>query len=146
MLYHNPLAVVQVNGKCSESFAIKQSARQGCPLSSVPVLALELLLHRFWDEEANPALRGVPFVGCHRTMVSAYADDITVFVSRLPDIEAVNKVIVMHGQIAGVKIKFVKNKGLQLGSSHLPRSFSWSDGPICILEVWFGPDLQLERN
>ena len=30
--------------------------------------------------------------------------------------------------------------------SVLPGPFRWSDGPVCILEVWFGPDLQLERN
>ena len=25
-------------------------------------------------------------------------------------------------------------------------SFRWSDGPVCILGVWFGPDLKLKRN
>ena len=33
MLYHNPQAVVQVNGRCSRAFAIERSDRQGCPLS-----------------------------------------------------------------------------------------------------------------
>ena len=32
------------------------------------------------------------------------------------------------------------------GSNTLPGPFCWSDGPIRLLEVWFGPDLQLERN
>ena len=39
-------------------------------------------------------------------------------------------------------------KGLRLsawrGSNTLPGPFRWSDGPIRIL--WFGPNLQLERN
>ena len=32
------------------------------------------------------------------------------------------------------------------GSNTLPGTFRWSDGPVRILGVWFGPDLQLERN
>ena len=31
MMYHNPQAVVQVNGRRSRAFAIKRSVRQGCP-------------------------------------------------------------------------------------------------------------------
>ena len=48
------------------------------------------------------------------------------------------------------KVNFDKSEGLRLGawkgSNTLPGPFRWSDGPICILGVWFGPDLQLERN
>ena len=36
--------------------------------------------------------------------------------------------------------------GAWTGSNTLPGPFRWSDGPIRILGVWFGPDLQLERN
>ena len=32
------------------------------------------------------------------------------------------------------------------GGIPLPGPFRWSDGPICILGVWFGLGLQLERN
>ena len=36
--------------------------------------------------------------------------------------------------------------GAWRGSNTLPGPFRWSGGPIRILGVWFGPDLQLERN
>ena len=50
ILYHNPQAVVQVNGKCSKAFVIERSVRQGCPLSPLLyVLALEPLLRRLRD-------------------------------------------------------------------------------------------------
>ena len=56
ILYHNPQAVVQVNGKCS--------FRQGCPLSPLLyILALEPLLRRLSDEGGRPALRGIPLTG-----------------------------------------------------------------------------------
>ena len=57
---------------------------------------------------------------------------------------------VWYEQIAGAKINFNKSEGLQLGDwkggISLPEPFRWSDGPIHILRVGFGPGLQLERN
>ena len=151
MMYHNPQAVVQVNGRRSGVIAIERSVRQGCPLSPLLyVLALEPLLRRLRDEGTSPALRGIPFVGRLAARVSAFADDVTVFVSRRQDIEAVKEAVVEYERIAGAKVNFDKSEGLRLGawrgSNTLPGPFRWSDGPICILGVWFGPDLQLERN
>ena len=114
------------------------------------VLALESLLHRLRDRTTTPALRGVPFVGPLSARVSAFADDITVFVSCRLDIKAVKKAVSEYERIAGAKVNFDKSEGLRLGawrgSDTLPGPFRWSDGPVRILGVWFGPDLQLERN
>ena len=52
------------------------------PSSLHYILALEPLLRRLRDEKANPVLIGVPRV---RARVSAFTDDITVFVSRCSD-------------------------------------------------------------
>ena len=68
------------------------------------------------NEGANPALRGVPFAGSLAARVSAFADDITVFVSRRQDIEAVNKTVGEYKRIAGAKVNFDKGEGLQLGA------------------------------
>ena len=150
-MYHNPQAVVQVNGRRSRVFAIERSVRQGCPLSPLLyVLALELLLRRRRDEKTNPALRGVPFADPITARVSAFADDITVFVSRRLDIKSVKKAVGEYERIAGAKVNFDKSEGLWLGawrgSNTLPGPFRWSDGSVRILGVWFGPDLQPERN
>ena len=151
MMYHNPQAVVQVNGRCSGVIAIERSIWQGCPLSPLLyVLAMEPLLRRLRDEGTSPALRGIPFVGRLAARVSAFVDNVTVFVSRRQDIEAVKEAVVEYERIAGAKVNFDKSEGLRLGawrgSNTLPGPFRWSDGPIRILGVWFGPDLQLERN
>ena len=151
MMYHNPQAVVQVNGRRSGMIAIERSVRQGCPLSPLLyVLALEPFLRRLRDEGTSPALRGIPFVGHLAARVSAFADDVTVFVSRRQDIEAVKEAVVEYERIAGAKVNFDKSQDFWLGawkgSNTLPGPFRWSDGPIRILGVWFGPDLQLERN
>ena len=151
MMYHNPQAVVQMNGRRSGAFAIERSVRQACPVSPLLyVLALEPLLRRLRDEGTSPALRGVPFAGRLTARVSAFADDITVFVTHRLDREAVKEAVVEYERIAGAKVNFDKSEGLRLGawtgSNTLPGPFRWGDGPVRILGVWFGPDLQLERN
>ena len=49
---------------------------------------------------------------------------------------------------AGAKINFDKSEGLRLGAWRgcvpLPGPFHWSDGPVHILGIWFGPGLPLE--
>ena len=142
---------MQVNGRRSRAFKTERSVGQGCPLSPLLyVFALELLLHRLRDEAANPALPGAPFAGPLTARVSAFTNDITVFVSRHLDLEAVKKAVGEYERIAGVKVNFDKSGGLRLsacrGSNTLPGLFRWNDGPICILRVWLGSDLQLERN
>ena len=121
----------------------------GCPLSPLLYeLALEPQLRRLRDEKASPALRGIPLAGPLSAKVSAYTDDITVLVFRLLDIKAVKKAVARYEQIAGAKIN--KSEGLRLGAwmggVPLPGLFCWSDGPIRILGLWFGPGFQLERN
>ena len=55
MMYHNPQAVVQVNGRRSRAFAIKRSVRQGCLLSPLLyVLALEPQLRRLRIDKFGP--------------------------------------------------------------------------------------------
>ena len=151
MMYHNPQAEVQVNGRRSGVIAIERSVRQGCPLSPLLyIFALEPLLRRLMNEGTSPALRDIPFVGRLAARVSTFADDVTVFVFRRLDIEVVKEAVVEYERIAGAKVNFDKSEGLRLGawrgSNTLPVPFRWSYGPIRILGVWFGPDLQLERN
>ena len=102
------------------------------------------------DERTSPSLRGIPFVSSLAARVSAFADGISVFVSRRLDLKAVKEPVVEYERITGAKVNFDKSEGLRFGawrgSNTLPGPFRWSDGPVRILGVWFGPDLQLERN
>ena len=70
-----------MNGDRLEALAIGQSVRQDCPMPSfLYVLALKPPLRKLRDEKTSLALRGIPFAGPLSAKVSAYADDITVFV------------------------------------------------------------------
>ena len=113
------------------------------------VLALEPLLRRLRDKRANPALRGVPFASPLTARVFAFADDISVFLFRRLIINSVKKVVAEYERIAGAKVNFDKSEGLWLGtwsSDALPGPFRWSDGLVRIFGMWFGSDLQMERN
>ena len=96
------------------------------------------------------ALCGIPFAGPLTPKVSVFADDITVFVFRRLDIMAEKKAVAEYERIAGAKANFDKSEGFRFGawrcSVTLPGPFRWSEGPVCILGVWLGPYLQLERN
>ena len=58
--------------------------------------------------------------------------------------------VASYEQIAEAKINFDKSEGLRFGAWRggvpLPEPFRWSDRPVRILGMWFGPSLQLERN
>ena len=115
MLYHNPQAVVQVNKRHSRAFVIERSDRQGCPLSPlIYVLALEPLLWRLRDGRTRPALHGITLTGSVWAKISAFADDITVFVSCRLNIIAVKKAVEKYKKVAGLKVNFDKNEGLRL--------------------------------
>ena len=145
-MYHNPQALVQVNRRRSRAFAIERSVRQGCSLSPLLyVLMLEPQRRRLRDERTSPVLRGVPFAGSLTAKVSAFADDITVLVTRRLDIKAVKKAVGEYEQITRAKVSFDKSEGFRLGawrgSNTLPEPFRRSDGPVRILGVWFGAKL-----
>ena len=99
-MYSNICSVVKVNGHLSESFSIARSVRQGCPLSPLLyVLALEPLLRKL------EVSRGIPReLGCGRA-VSAYADDVTVIVSDISEIEVIGTTLKEYEAVTGAKIK-----------------------------------------
>ena len=85
------MALVQMNGKRSRSFAIELSVSQGCTLSPILyVHALESLFRRYSDEKANPVPCGIVPNCWLRATVSTYTDDVTVFLLSCNDIEAMN--------------------------------------------------------
>ncbi len=146
-MYSGICSVVKLNGHLSEPFQITRSVRQGCPLSSLLyVLTLEPLLRKL---EASGGI--LLELGCTRA-VSAYADDVTVMVSDTTKVEVVGTILKEYEAVTGAKINPDKSVGLRLGTWRgrpMPSNSvvgRWTDGPVKLLGVWFGPDLQLDRN
>ena len=131
LLYASPGVMVEVN----EPFTLTRSIRQGCLLlPMLYILSLEPFLRKL---KANPALRGPTLPAPSEVArYTAYADDVSMLVTR-------------YEAVTGAKVNREKSVGLQLGSwkgCALSVPFIWRDGPCKILGVWFGPNLQLEKN
>ena len=152
LLYQTPKTVIQINGKQSSPFPVTRSVRQGCPLSPLLyILSLEPLLRKLRDETTSPYLQGIVSTEGVRTTDSEYADDVTAYVSSIKDIEVVAETVDHFNRVTGAQINREKSHGLLLGKWRgggvpLPSSFNWTDGPIKILGIWVGPDLQHDKN
>ena len=104
MWYHMSPAVVQVNGKRLEAFAIDLSVRQGCPMSPLLLLWSPFSVSLGMRKLIRPCMNSPsPSVLGWR---SAYADDITVFMSLRLDIQAVKKTLERYEEVADAKISF----------------------------------------
>ena len=145
-MYHNPQAERQTFG----GFHDRAVGPAELPPSLLYVLSLDRLLRRLRDEGANPTRYIVPFAGPLTVKVSAYADDIIVFVSHCFDIKCMKKAVAKYEQIAGVKINFDKSEGQRMGAWRggvpLPVPFRRSDRSVRFLGVWLWPGPQLEQN
>ena len=143
LLYASPGVMEEMNGLRSEPFTLTQSIPQGCLLS--PCVRALSAQAKGEPSPTRPHLPGY-LTGARYT---AYADDVSVFVTSCAEVEEVSKEIGRYEAVTGAKINCEKSVGFRLGSwkgCTLPDSFIWKDGPCKILGVWFGPDLQLEKN
>ncbi len=80
---------------------------------------------------------------------TAYADDVSGLVTSSAKVEEVSKEIGRYRAVIGAKINCKKSVGLQLGlwkGCDFPSPFIWRYGACKTIGVWFGPDLQLEKN
>lgn len=134
LLYHSLGAVVQVNGKRSNAFALLRSVRQGCPLSLLLyALTLKPLLCRPRDRACSPVLCRISLPQDAWAKISMYADDVYVFKSWRSDWGCAWRWL--------AKINRNKSSSLRLGSWKrvaLPYPFSWTDGPLSSSLIWVG--------
>lgn len=82
--------LVKVGGGLSASIPVQRGIRQGCPLSGqLYFIAIEPLLRRM-----RRHLKGFSIpndCNCNRIVLSAYADDITVFLNGQEDVNNLTK-------------------------------------------------------
>lgn len=101
LLYTEAVSRIKVGGHLSPSIAQAGGVRQGCPLSPfLYILAIEPLLSRL---RQDPLVQGVHLPGgegLHAT-VSAYADDVTVFVTTDASFPAINVALEEFGRASG---------------------------------------------
>lgn len=94
LLYHFPSSVVLVKGNCVRGFVLSRLVQHSCLLSPLLyALVLETLLCWLWHRVCSPALHRIAVPGGTWARVSAYANDVSIFVSWCSDTEVVQKVL-----------------------------------------------------
>ena len=138
VLYRNIESMLKINGGLSAPFKVQRCVRQGCSLSGMLYsLAIEPLLHRLRKE-----LSGIVFPGCNGCFnLSAYADDVVVFIKSQKDVSIMENIINDFSLVSFARVNWGKSEALAVGevvatSIKLPGGLVWKKGGIKYLGVF----------
>jgi len=117
VLYSDIESVLKVNGGLCAPFKVERGVRQGCSLSGMLyALAIEPLLQKIREK-----IDGLHLPNCTKKIcLSAYADDVMVFVSGQKDVQSLFDVINDFTFISSAKVNWKKCETLLVGK--------WKDG------------------
>ncbi len=114
LLYTDAACMVKVGGGLSRPFPILRGIRQGCPLSGqLYSLAIEPLLFKLREKLSGFYVSGFSFVS--KICLSAYADDITVFVNHNEDIKRLFEVLNCYEKSSSAKVNWNKSEAFWVG-------------------------------
>lgn len=120
LLHKHSSAQVIVNGFLTENFAVDSGVRQGCPWAPfLFLLGVEPLACALRQE---PSIKGIKLPNGKRILYSGYADDTTLYVSDLQDLDRCIAVFDTYSKCSGMKLNLLKSTVVPLGSASL-------DGP-----------------
>ncbi len=130
LLYRDVSVLVKVGGGLSASVPVKRGIRQGCSLSGqLYSIAIEPLLRRIRRD-----LKGFSIpndVNCNKIVLSAYADDVTVFINGQDDVINLTKSIEVYERASTAKVNWGKCEGYAVGQwinqrlPDLPGGLKW---------------------
>jgi len=111
-LYRNATSEVQINGFTSNRFPIHSSIRQGCTLSiQLYSICINPLLHNL-EEVLIDVRIGRGKTG---TDTAAYADDVTVFLTKPDEVQTLQEILHIYEEASGVEINMGKSRALAIG-------------------------------
>ena len=147
VLYSNATTRVKVNGHYTNSIPLKRGLRQGCPLSPpLYVLVVEIFALQLRN---NPNIVGFK-VGGEKIVSMHYADDATIVIKQNQCFKEVIKEIQDYELASGAKVNAEKTKGLWIGKwknrTDTPLDFTWTNGNVKTLGVYFGNDQPAEKT
>lgn len=141
LLYNEVFSQIRVNGFYSEPVEQLGGVRQGCPLSPLCyILFLEPLISRL---RLTATLTGVilPGGGGIRAKVSAYADDMTIFLTTEKDFVVTGEILQRFSEATGAKVNVSKSSVMLVGRwskrSEVPGGYTVCQDGIKILGVRF---------
>uniref|UniRef100_A0A3B3DKH2 Reverse transcriptase domain-containing protein n=1 Tax=Oryzias melastigma TaxID=30732 RepID=A0A3B3DKH2_ORYME len=144
IMYNSVECLLKVGGGLSRPVSVSRGIRQGCPLSGLLYsLAIEPLLSRLRTRMTGISLPRV-FVS-EPLITSAYADDLTVFVSHQDDVNNLVESLNCFAKASSAKVNWNKSEACLVGEWEgrtpptLPGSLNWTSCGLKILGLYFGP-------
>lgn len=109
-IYEQAQSTAQINGFLSKPIPLKPTFWQRCPLSIyLFTLCLNPLINSL-----NATLTGIKIGRRQKTVVSAYADDISILLTIPDDIPRLQTILTNYELVSGAKINKAKSKVLAL--------------------------------
>jgi exonuclease III len=149
ILYFDTSSQVLVNGFLTDTFKVKRSVRQGCPIS--PLLYI-LVIEAFAEKVRNdPDITGIPLPGTNKSVtISQYADDTNLFLRELFSVKKVIKLMDLFGSASGSKLNHDKCWGIWLGAwknrTDKPLGLNWTNDVHKLCGIKFGNGNILSAN
>ena len=130
-LCDNATSEIQINSFRSGQIQIKRSVRQGCPFSMlIYALCLNPLI-----QSLEKHLSGIK-IGRRRTKtaVTAYADDVTIYLTQVEDIPKMEEILQRYESASGAKINMQKSRAMTNGN--------W-DTTIPVVDIQYHKDIKI---
>uniref|UniRef100_A0A3Q3EUV6 Reverse transcriptase domain-containing protein n=1 Tax=Labrus bergylta TaxID=56723 RepID=A0A3Q3EUV6_9LABR len=148
VLYSGVESVLKFNGGLCAPFRVCRGVRQGCALSGMLyTLSLEPLLNNI-----RYHLQGLVLPGFNSNIVlSAYADDIVVFIKDQRDADILTNIIKRFSVTSAARVNWIKSEALAVGEWRdglpvLPQSLAWRTDGFRYLGVFLGKEHIVQKN
>jgi hypothetical protein len=115
LLHKDSIAQVIINGFLTDPFDIQSGVRQGCPWA--PFLFLIGIEPLACALRSDASLEGLLLPNGERILYSGYADDTTLFVSNLQDLDNALKIFDQYSSCNGMKLNLSKSWMVPLGTT-----------------------------
>jgi hypothetical protein len=150
LLYEDADAIVRVRNSYTRPIRILRGVRQGCALSATLFsLCTSAFIYQIKDifvsnhsePNENPLFQ---------TYITAYADDITIFVRDDTDFNAINKCCNEYRQVSTINVNMIESNGLWCGSwinrTETPLGLKWTNTNIKILGIIFTNSIHIYKD
>uniref|UniRef100_A0A669BQM4 Reverse transcriptase domain-containing protein n=1 Tax=Oreochromis niloticus TaxID=8128 RepID=A0A669BQM4_ORENI len=151
LLYSDACCVVKVGGGLSCPVPVRRGIRQGCPISGqLYSIAIEPFLCRLRSKLKGFSLPDM--VQSPPVVVSAYADDVNVFITDQKDVQELQECLVLYGNASSARVNWDKSEACLVGQwdlssiPKLPGNLRWGRRGINTLGVYLGSGDFVKQN
>lgn len=153
LLYTDVYSLLKINGRLTRPFNVERGIRQGCGLSGLLYsIAIEPLLVALRKQLSGISPQISSMTNAMRVKLTAYADDITIFVRSNEDTEWVKSCLKNFQAAASSKVNWDKSSAFLMGQwreqvpPQLPQQCAWNSHGLKILGIFFGKKSYMEKN